>query len=48
VAKLDQRCSPSEMIGEPVASRCRMESSTAASCSFSSADLSISPVSYAA
>ena len=34
------------MIGEPVASRCLMESSTAASCSFSNAALSISPLSY--
>jgi hypothetical protein len=48
VAKLDQRCSPSEMIGAPVCSRCSIESLTALSCSASSCSRVISPASYRA
>ena len=48
VAKLDQRCSPSEMIGAPVASPRLIESWTAASCSDSSSSREMFPASYSA
>jgi len=43
VAKLDQRCSPSEMMGEPVSSKRAIESRTAASWASASSSLPISP-----
>ncbi len=48
VAKLDHHCSPSETIGDPVASMRSIDSFAAASCSLARSSLEMLPASYSA